>query len=191
MIIRAAKQSENKAIAPLLFSAMEDIIFSFIGENSSKKAIEFLEIAIEEEETLYSYKNCIVVEDNSVIIAAVVLYDGSSLHKLREGVAKVLLQYYNRKLEVEDETSEGEIYIDSIGVDPSMRGKGIGSLLFNYLIDKHVVEAKRRLALLVDRDNNSAKRLYLSLGFKVKGIKKLTGKPFEHMVCDPSEFCNQ
>ncbi len=43
MIIRKAKPSDSKIIAPLLFSAMEEIVYAFLGEKNHQKAIDFLD----------------------------------------------------------------------------------------------------------------------------------------------------
>lgn len=51
MLIRKAKSEESKTIAPLILLAMEDIVYSFIGENSKEKATKFLNSLIQEKAT--------------------------------------------------------------------------------------------------------------------------------------------
>lgn len=85
----------------------------------------------------------------------------------------------------EDETSQGEWYIDTLGVHPNQQGKGVGSLLLNYLIEERVTKLQQTLGLLVDLDNPNAKRLYLKLGFKSVGEKTLAGKQMDHLQLRP------
>ena len=88
---------------------------------------------------------------------------------------------FNKPFNPEDETQAGEYYIDCVGVNPNQQGKGIGSKIFQFLIDEYVYRRKETLGLLVDRDNPNAKRLYLKLGFEVVGEKTLVGKRLEHL----------
>lgn len=181
MIIRKATINDSDAIATYLMLAMEDIVYKFIGKENYNEAKEFLLHFIEKESNQYSFQNCFVVEDNNEIIAAVNIYDGAELHLLREPIAQYVRTHYNKDFNPEDETQKGELYIDTLGVDPKCQGKGIGSKLLQFLIDEYVTKKNKTLGLLVDVDNPNAKKLYLKLGFKSVGIKTLVGKSLEHL----------
>jgi hypothetical protein len=84
MLIRKAKPQDCSAIAPLIFLAMEDIVYVFIGESDKKKAINFLEQLIAEEQNQYSYENCWVLTAQQEIIAVACVYDGAMLYELRK-----------------------------------------------------------------------------------------------------------
>jgi ribosomal protein S18 acetylase RimI-like enzyme len=181
MLIRKAKPEEYKIIAPLILLAMGDIVFHFIGENSSEKAIRLLESLICEPSNQYSFENCWVAEAEGEIIAAALVYDGGKLHQLREPVAKALKLMFNRPFTPEDETQSGEYYIDCVAVNPARQGKGIGSKVFQFLIDAYVYKQGKTLGLLVDKENPAAKKLYLNLGFEIVGEKIFAGKKLEHL----------
>lgn len=181
MLIRKAKPGESSIIAPLVFLAMEDIVYQFIGEKSKEKGIELLESLIGEEGNQYSYENCWVMETGGEIVAAAILYDGARLKSLREPVARKIKTMFNRSFQPEDETGEGEFYIDSVGVDPCQQGRGVGSKIFRFLIDEYVHKGNKTLGLLVDKSNPKAKQLYLKLGFEVVGEKTLAQKAMEHL----------
>ncbi|MBW7867079.1 MAG: GNAT family N-acetyltransferase [Brumimicrobium sp.] len=185
MIIRKAKHDEAYSIAPLLLSAMEGILYDFIGEVNAEKALSFLTELVSEERNQYSYENCWVVEDNQLIIAAACAYDGNMLTELREPVAQKIMLQFHKEFSPEDETDEGEIYIDSIGVSTNYQGKGIGTKLLQFLIDEYVYKQNKTLGLLVEEENPQAKKLYIRLGFQVQGIKLLTGKKLEHLQISP------
>lgn len=181
MTIRKATIKDSKDIATYLLLAMEDIVYKFIGEQNYDKAKEFLLHFIEKENNQYSYRNCFIVEDDNKIVAAVNIYDGAKLHLLREPIAQYVRTHYNKNFNPEDETQKGEIYIDTLGVDPECQGKGIGSKLLQFLIDEYVTKKQKTLGLLVDEGNPNAKKLYLKLGFKPVGVKTLVGKRLEHL----------
>lgn len=181
MLIRKAKPEESNIIASLIFLAMEDIVYRFIGENSSEKATQLLDSLIKEENNQYSYENCWVVALEEGIVAAAIVYDGSRLKELRDPVAKKIKLMFNRDFNPEEETQKGEYYIDSVGVDPNQQGKGIGSRIFQFLINEYVHARNETLGLLVDKDNPNAKKLYLKLGFEIVGEKVLLQKTMEHL----------
>jgi ribosomal protein S18 acetylase RimI-like enzyme len=179
--IRRAKKEESGIIASYIFLAMEDIVYRFIGEASAEKAFGLLDSLVREENNQYSYENCWVAASEGKIIAAAIVYDGARLIELREPVARKIASLFNRDFHLEDETQVGEYYIDCVGVHPDHQGKGIGSELFQFLINEYVHRKNETLGLLVDKDNPDAKKLYLKLGFEVVGEKTLAGKKMEHL----------
>lgn len=181
MLIRKAKIEESEIIASLIFLAMEDILYTFIGERSKEKAIHFLASLIREESNQYSYENCWVAESENTILAAAIIYDGADLAKLREPVAHRIRLMFDKPFAPEDETQSGEQYIDCVAVAPNQQGKGIGSKVFRFLIEEYVEKQKQTVGLLVDKNNPEAKKLYLKLGFELVGEKTLAGQHMEHL----------
>lgn len=182
MILRKAKKEEHQTLAIILLSAMEDLIFEFLGVNDRTKAIEFLTFLTEKEQNQYSYQNCYVLEIDNNIVAAVNIYDGAKIRKLREPVAEYILKHYNKKFSPEDESNEGEYYIDSMGVKAEEQGKGYGTILLSFLIEEFSIKCQKPLGLLVDKNNPKAKILYNKLGFKHIDDKIISGKKYEHLV---------
>ncbi len=181
LMIRKAEASDYKAISKCLMLAMEDIFYAFIGNNSNEKAIDFLEQLVQQKGNQYSYENCWVAISENEIVGAGLVYDGAKLHQLREPVAQEIKKVFGNDFNPEDETQAGEFYIDCVGVYPDQQGKGIGSAIFKFLIEEYVQKKKQNLGLLVEKNNPSAKNLYLKLGFEVIGDKMLVGKTLEHM----------
>ncbi|HEV7333718.1 MAG TPA: GNAT family N-acetyltransferase [Flavisolibacter sp.] len=180
-MIRKGTREDSEAITNCLLQAMNEIVYSLIGEQDSGKAKEFMQHFVERKANQYSYQNCWVVEVNQEIVAAVNVYNGADLHRLREPVLAYLRSCFKRTLIPEDETGAGEYYIDSLGVIPDYQGIGIGSQVLQFLIDKYVTENGKTLGLLVDEENVQAKRLYLRLGFTFAGEKTLLEKRMIHL----------
>jgi ribosomal protein S18 acetylase RimI-like enzyme len=178
MIIRKAKVEDSKVIATLMLLAMKEIVYQFIGLNSIDKATQFLENLINQKANQYSYENCWVLENKEGIVAVANIYDGAKLQELRTPVIKLLKSMFNRNFSPEDETKEGELYIDCIGVSPDQQGKGIGTKIFQFLINEY---PNKPLGLLVDKDNPDAKKLYLKLGFEIIEEMTFAGKEMEHL----------
>jgi len=181
VLIRKAKPEEYNAIAPYIMLAMNDIIYRFIGEDSFERAVQFLNSLVQEKGNQYSYENCWVVEAENEIVAAAIVYDGSSLHELRKPVTDTVKSMFKRDFHPEDETQAGEYYIDCVGVNPTKQRQGIGSKVFQFLISEYAYKNDKRLGLLVDQDNPEATQLYLKLGFEIVGEKILVGKKMYHL----------
>lgn len=177
--IRKAQHDEVPELAQLLFFAMEEILYLFIGGRSRFKAINFLEQMIRLEQSQYSYNNCYVALASGRIAGGLLAYAGASLDSLRSPVITHIRKHYNPAFDPEPETEPGEMYIDCIAVYPELRGKGIGTALLRFII----AENKQFLVpgLLVEQDNTVARNLYKSLGFQRVGEKQLLGKTLDHM----------
>lgn len=187
MLIRSAVSTDSEAIATYLLLAMEAIVSEFIGQDDPKKAKEFLLHFVQKENNQYSYQNCFVVEDNDQIIAAVNVYDGSELKRLRAPIVQYIEMHFNKIFNPEDETQPGEYYIDSLGVNPDQQGKGIGAKLLKFLIDYYVTQNNKTIGLLVEENNPNAKRLYLKLGFEPVGEKMLLSTKLIHLQVKPND----
>lgn len=185
MEIRRASSQDSANIANLVIHAMEDIIYSFIGEKSMEKSIVFLTGLIQEKGNQYSFENCWIAADEDDVLAAVIVYDGGKLNELRQPVAERIKIMFNRPLVAEDETEAGEYYIDCLAVNVNAQGKGIGSEILNFLINEYVITQKKTLGLLVDNDNPRARNLYLKLGFQFIKHKSLAGKTLAHLQIKP------
>ena len=70
-------------------------------------------------------------------------------------------------------TTSDELYVDGVAVADEMRGKGIGSRLFDLLERIASKKRIRTISLEVIDTNPRAKVLYKNLGFKVMELRKL------------------
>ncbi len=185
-MIRKARPEDAVVVADIIFLAMEDILYQFIGKRDREIALSFLTDLLKQQGNQYSYENCWVAEQDGRVAGAVLVYDGAQLAALRMPVARMVRERFDRDFNPEDETGEGEWYIDSLGVIPEMQGRGIGSSLLAFLMDEYTLKQQITLGLLVDRKNPAAKKLYLKLGFKTAGEKTLVGKQLEHLQYQPA-----
>jgi ribosomal protein S18 acetylase RimI-like enzyme len=184
MVIRRAKKEDSTIVSEHLFLAMEDILYEFIGVEDTEKAKEFLLYFVARENNQYSYQNCFVAESANGIEGSLNIYDGGELDRLREPVIQHIKKQFNSDFRPEDETQQGEYYIDTFGVSPHRQRKGVGTKLLQYVIQEYGSK-QQTLGLLVDEDNPKAEKLYLNLGFKLVGRKVLAGKRMKHLQLKP------
>ena len=76
----------------------------------------------------------------------------------------------------------GEFYLDSVGVLPEYRNKGIASRLFEAQIERAGSLGHKTIGLIVDVDKPQAEALYSRLGFKHLDYKDFFGHEMKHMV---------
>ena len=132
----------------------------------------------------YSYRNTLIAEVDGRAVGALVGYDGASLEELRSPIYELLERHLGSVPDIEDETSAGEFYLDSLGVLPDYRGMGVGATLLSTMCDMAFEQGYERVGLIVDVDNPDAERLYTSLGFRRVGDKRFLGHAMRHLqVC--------
>ena len=129
----------------------------------------------------YSYCNALVAEVDGVVAGAIVGYDGAKLYELREPLKALIRERQGRELDIEDETSAGEFYIDSLAVLPQFRGCGVGRALLNAAAKRAFSMGFERVGLIVDFDNPRAEKLYSSLGFVRVNPTTFLGHDMWHM----------
>jgi ribosomal-protein-alanine N-acetyltransferase len=64
-----------------------------------------------------------------------------------------------------------DAHVTTIAVDPAHRGKGVGELLLNALIDHAYELGGKQITLEVRVSNSNAQRLYLKYGFQPAGTR--------------------
>lgn len=148
-------------------------------------------------DTQYSLRHALVavradqpVADGSAVTAAAaaeqvigvsVSYDGAQLHALRAPFLEAASREWDRDLSgIADETSAGELYLDSLAVEPAWRGRGVASALLH--ATKRKADALGLpLGLLVDCDNAAGAALYRKVGFRCVGSNEWGGHPMRHL----------
>ncbi|MCQ2288089.1 MAG: GNAT family N-acetyltransferase [Muribaculaceae bacterium] len=134
-------------------------------------------------ETLYSYRNATIFELNGKPVGGLIAYDGNGYHEVKvRTFAPIRDRLSFDPMAMDDETREGEYYLDSAAVLPRFRGQGIG----RYIIEYGVKQARERGLLPIlacDPGNTGAYRLYTSLGFVEDGHLHIFGEDYLRMTC--------
>ncbi len=140
----------------------------------------FAELA-SREVSQYSYRNALVAEVDGSVVGAIIGYDGARLEELRKPLFELMVEKLGNVPNVEDETSAGEFYLDSLAVLPQWRGRGVGGALLSAARDKAFAAGHKRVGLIVDFENPRAEALYKSLGFERVNATKFLGHDMWHM----------
>ena len=182
-MIRRAIKEDAKAIAALMVAAMEDLAKAFVGSTDIDDALKLFEYFCGETQNQYSFENTLVYTIDHEIAGSITVYDGALLEGLRRPFFDYIqAHYHTSNFEMELESGPGELYIDTLSVNPNYQGKGIGQQLILAAITWAKELGHQKVGLLVDKDNPNAKRLYERLGFVKANDRLLLGKPHEHLT---------
>ena len=183
--IRQARPNEASRIADLIIMAMtEELCLHFCGPHHDIRDFHrVMTSLVSRPDTQYSYINTLVVAIEDNIVGICVSYDGGMLHSLRQPFIEAAKQEWGMDHSgISDETQAGELYLDSLAVDPAYRGRGIASLLLRATIDKSRALGLPATGLLVDVGNPKAEALYNKVGFQYAGTISWGGHWMRHYV---------
>lgn len=190
-IIDATKEDASMIAYAIMTAIGEEICRNIAGDNNTIGDVKdiFTRLASSSaDESQYSYQNTrVAVDGEGRKMGFCVSYDGAKIKELRRSFfeeAIKTLGWQMTKDEIESvppETGSEEFYLDSLAVLPEFRGRGVGRALIMDAAEK----AKSRelpLGLLVEKENDNAKRLYESCGFKGVGVRPFAGVEMKHMI---------
>ena len=181
--VRQATMDDAAMIARVVSMAIgdEQALYDYCGENY----LAVLTSVAQADATQYSWRYALVAEVDGSVAGVVVGYDGAMLEELRAGTFAIIREHIGRVPTIPNETEAGEYYLDSVGVVPEYRGRGVGRALVAALCEKAFKEGHERVGLIVDSDNAQAERLYTSQGFERVGTRLFFGHQMWHLVATP------
>lgn len=185
MNIENARATQARDIARLIMEAMNpECCQYFAGEHHTLQDFENLMTRlVERDDSQYSYRNTLVaVNERQKVIGICVAYDGRDLHRLRKAFVEGAREAFDRDFSgMDDETREGEFYIDSLAVSEACRHRGIAARLLEATIEKARKSGAHAVGLLVDQGNPKAEALYRRIEFSYQGDASWGGHPMRHL----------
>ena len=194
MTIIPATPAHAADIAQLIMTAMtEDCCQYLAGKELTLDDFYLLLLdLVLMDDSQYSWRNAFVAVDEEAtegnveyapVAGAIVGYNGADLHRLRrrfqEEALKQLQMDYSQ---MDDETEAGEFYLDSLAIYPEYRRRGIARQLLKRATE-HAASLNLPAALLVDKGNPNAERLYRSVGFEYCNDAMWGGHEMRHLRC--------
>lgn len=186
--IRPARASDQRAVAPLIVQALDDLAAKYTNSNDPLNLIPDVSLFFVQEKNMYSYVQTLVAETGHRVVGSITAYDGADFILFRNPFIQHVSRKYGFNLPLEPETEAGEYYIDTLSVIPSQQGKGIGAALIRAMLQHAVALKYERVGLLVEAANAPAKKLYGRIGFKKAGEKQLLKSSYEHLVFDLADL---
>ena len=183
--IKDARKEQSADIARLIMMAMtDDCCLHFCGVGYGLDDFRaMMTTLVEREDSQYSYLNTLVAMDGERLVGIAVSYDGGRLHELRQAFIQAAKACIGKDhTGMDDETQAGELYLDSLAVEPDYRRRGIARLLLAATKRKADLMGMPCVGLLVDKGNPAGERLYASAGFHYANDSRWGGHPMKHLV---------
>lgn len=183
--IREAQKNQAQEIASLIMMAMTDECCQYFcgdgyGLEDFRRMITML---VEREDSQYSYKNTLLALDGDKVVGVSVSYDGGRLHQLRKVFVETAKKYVGKDHSgIDDETQAGELYLDSLAVQPEYRRQGIAKRLIMATKERAEKMELPCVGLLVDKGNPSGEALYTSVGFQYANDSHWGGHEMKHLT---------
>lgn len=177
--IRQATAKDAETIARVVAMAIGDK--STLESYCGKDYLSVLTAIAQQHDTQYSWRHSLIAHVDGAVAGAIVGYDGGKLTELRDATFAVIQKIVGRQPIISDETEAGEFYLDSVGVFPEFRGKGVGVALITALCQRAATECHSCVGLIVECGNDKAARLYTSLSFECVGTKLFFGHKMWHL----------
>lgn len=160
MILRATTKDAPFLAETVMSAIGEDHCIQMAGGEYRLPLLrKFFTLLAVSEVSQYSYRNAFVAYTRRGERAgAIICYDGADLERLRQPFideANRLLGWDITAAQMKPETSDDEMYLDSLMVLPKFRRQGLGRKLIGKAAEKAAI-ARKPLGLLVDFDNPSA-----------------------------------
>lgn len=171
---RPAVKSDCQAIAEL-YRISSDGVSDYIWSKLANPGEDLLEVGrrrYEREDSLFSYRNCMVAELDGRLVGMLVAFP---MHCDPEQVEDdPVLAPYGR-LE-----SDASYYICGVALFPGFRGRGLGSSFMYLAEQKAMALGFAKTSLIVFEQNVGAVRLYRKLGYYETMREKVIPHPLIH-----------
>ncbi len=182
VFIRKATKEDAPIAVPLIIEAIGDIAMQMTGEKEKNYINdEFIQL-FQRTDNRHSYLYTYIAEVNGSIAGALVFYSAAQAQLLDANLEKYLSEKVGQPIKIDPETLPGEWYIDTVVVDASYRGQGIGTRLIKFAEKLTREFGGEKLSLNVELQKEEAIRLYNRLGFDILIPWTIIGEPFHHMV---------
>ncbi|MDW0116232.1 GNAT family N-acetyltransferase [Sporosarcina thermotolerans] len=180
--IRPALPTDADKVVPLIVDAIGDIANRLTGATEVEMVTDRLRELFMRNDNRHSYLYTYIAEINADMVGIIVLYPGDDAPVLDRNLTNWLMEKGALNPEIDAESLPGELYIDTVCISPTFRGKGIGTQLFIFVEELAKQQGYTRLALNVETQKDPAIRLYKRLGYEIVSPWTIIGEPFHHMV---------
>lgn len=184
--IRQARKNDTGNIAEFMYSAGPEI-YDFVYKTTNKTAVEFIQYEFNTGRGFCGFNNVTVAVKGGLVVATGCFYDGKAYKKLLVGTLFNMVIFYGllgvwKVLErsgyagsVMEEPKKDELYLSNFGVNPELRGAGVGSLMLKNKIEHAKNAGYAIFSLDVAETNPRAEALYSRLGMNVVKHKTFKG----------------
>lgn len=181
-MIRKATPVDADFAAELIYEAIGDVAHTLTGTTDPHEAIRIMSQFFAQSGNRLSYENAVIAMDEDKPMGLALFYHGSQTEKLDRPFVEHVERVTGKAPHLVKEARDDEFYLDTVVVRGEYRGKGIGTVLLEAFEKESVRRGHEKMAMLVDEENQRARKLYESIGYRQDGTVMVSGHLFSHMV---------
>ena len=185
LTFRQAQPGDSQVAAQLIHLSMGSLA-DLLLEQGPRSVDDCLAWLFERQGGRFSFHLTSIVEVQREAVGILAAFPGQRLTRLDMDTGGELLRLLGFRglvrmvgklvgLGAERETGRDEYHINNVAVLPSFQGRGIGAQLMGYAERSARASGLIKCSLLVDVKNETARRLYERLGYRVCATKKYAG----------------
>ena len=181
-LIRAAKPTDAAVCVPIIISTIGSIAHTLSGSNNEQTTLQVLTHFFGQPNNRISYQNCWVILEQGNVVGVLVAYHGTQATALDQPYIAHIFATTGKQAIITKEAQDDEYYLDTIGILPTHQGKGYGTALIDAFEQQATQLGYHKLALLVDKENHAAYKLYQRLGYTANSDLAVAGHWFWHLI---------
>lgn len=185
--LRPAKPGDAEIGAQLVYESFPNLATFIIGLGSETRAKRIITRVFAEEGHRLSYSVTMLAEYRGKVVGVLIAHPGQLLGKLNRKTNILMLKQYRLRgkflLIVRGwpevfirEAYRDEYLVSNMAVNPTYRGRGVGSWMLAQAEKLAQEQGLKKVALQVAIESQSARRLYESSGYKVKALQLESNK---------------
>ena len=173
--VRTAKPDDQGSIAELMYSSGSELYDFIYG----KRVLDYLRHEFSSGYGFAGYSNVTVAVLDGKVVGTGCFYGSETYKKLLNGsmlntkqfygtIGSIPVFYRSRHLgSVVKKPKPGELYLSNFGVEPNLRGNGIGTKIIQHRLQQARQEGYSLFGLDVSKQNLKGQALYTRLGLRV------------------------
>lgn len=180
--MRPATPTDAIPVLELMYTAIGDIAHTLTGTDNKEQSLLSLRAFFEQTGNRISYENVLVEERDDQVVGFVLSYHGSQIALLDAPLIQRVQELGQDSQNIVPEARDDEYYLDSLAVDSSCQGQGIGTILIEAFEKRAQQLGHSKVMLIVDVNNPKAQKLYERLGYNEDGMIIVSGHDFYRMI---------
>ena len=189
---RPAAPEDARVVGNLLFETFPRKATYIIGLGCEGRARKILMdiFPIPDHRLSYEFTQIVMYRDR--IVGAMVIFPGSQIARLDRRLYRPILKQYkfmdtlkliNRGVPLFfiKETTRDEFFVSNLVVKDNYRNKGIGEKMLQYAEEMAREAGLSKVSLIVDLENQKARRFYDRHGYKIKALNLVPNRLVPHL----------
>lgn len=187
-----ATEEDAHIVATLMYKALGDYANFLMMTDNEEAILSRIQICFKSPAPNQLHQsNFIIAWLDGFVVGECSSYAGNKIEQYNKNLSDIISEFHERDekidhvtelLEYLKEANKDEYYIDTLSVDPDVRGKGIARLLVDKVAERAKLEGFSKLSLVVQEGKEYLLEFYKKLGFEFFEERDLGGINYYRLI---------